>query len=471
MEGFGAYGDVVGFRFGPIRACLLAHPEHVQHVLQRNHRNYDKNAFSYRRLKALVGEGLITSDGAVWQAHRRLAQPAFQRRQLESVAAATLRAAGRVADEWQRCAAEGRPTDVHRDMMGAALEIGAEALFGADVRTEARPFGAALNVALAEVVRRIYALMPLPLLVPTPANLRFRRALRRLHAVVQQVIDRRRAEAGTRDDLLSALLRGLDGPALRDELVTFLLAGHETKANALVWTFHLLGRHPAVAARLHGERDDLLSALLPELDGPALRDELVTFLLAGHETTANALVWSWHLLSRHPAVAARLRDEAADALGGGAPMPDDLPRLTYVRMVLEEAMRLYPPVWVVDRNAIAEDAIGGFRIRPGTLVMLSQYVTHRHPAFWPQPERFDPERFAPAAVRQRPRFAYFPFAGGPRSCIGGQFAMTEATLLLAGLAGRFELSPVPGHPVEPNPSVTLRPRHRVPMHVTPLASA
>ena len=413
MGGFGAYGDVVGFRFGPIRACLLAHPEHVQHVLQKNHRNYDKNAFSYRRLKALVGEGLITSDGAVWQAHRRLAQPAFQRRQLESVAAATLRAADRVADEWQRCAAEGRPTDVHQDMMGAALEIGAEALFGADVRTEARPFGAALNVALAEVVRRIYALMPLPLLVPTPANLRFRRALRRLHAVVQQVIDRRRAEAGARDDLLSALLRGLDGPALRDELVTFLLAGHETTANALVWTFHLLGRHPAVAARLHGELES--------------------------------------------------------ALGGRAPALEDLPRLAYPRMVLDEAMRLYPPVWVVDRNAIAADVIGGFRIRPRTLVMLSQYVTHRHPTFWPEPERFDPERFAPAAVRQRPRFAYFPFAGGPRSCIGGQLALTEATLLLACLAGRFALSPVAGQPVEPNPSVTLRPRRAVPMHVMRLS--
>ena len=415
MRGFAEYGDVVGFRFGPIRACLLAHPDHVQQVLQKNHRNYDKNAFSYRRLKALVGDGLITSEGALWQEHRRLAQPAFQRRQLESVAAATLRAAERVAGAWERCAAEGRPTDVHQDMMGAALEIGAEALFGADVVAEARPFGAALNVALAEVMRRIYALMPLPLLVPTPANLRFRRALRRLHAVVQQVVDRRRAEADGRDDLLSALMQGLDGPALRDELVTFLLAGHETTANALVWTFHLLGRHPAIAARL--------------------------------------------------------QDEIASALGGRAPALDDLPRLAYARMVLAEAMRLYPPVWVVDRNAIGADTIGGFGIRPGTLVMLSQYVTHRHPAFWPEPERFDPERFAPAAVRQRPRFAYFPFAGGPRSCIGGQFALTEASLLLACLAGRFELSPVAGPPVEPNPSVTLRPREGMPMRVRLLAPA
>ena len=197
----------------------------------------------------------------------------------------------------------------------------------------------------------------------------------------------------------------------------------------------------------------------------------MTFLLASHETTANALVWTFHLLGRHPDVAARLRGEVASALGGRAPSLEDLPRLGYVRMVLEEAMRLYPPVWVIDRNAIGEDVIGDYRICPGTLVMLSQYVTHRHPAFWPEPERFDPGRFAPDATRHRPRFAYFPFAGGPRTCIGVQFAITEATLLLASLAGRFVLRPVAGQPVEPNPSVTLRPRQSVPMHVAQLAPA
>jgi cytochrome P450 len=255
--------------------------------------------------------------------------------------------------------------------------------------------------------------MPLPLALPSPANLRFRRALRRLHAVVQQVVERRRQSGAERDDLLGALRQGLDGRALRDELVTFLLAGHETTANALTWTFHLLGRHPEIAARLRGE-----------IDG---------------------------------------------ALGGRPPALDDLPRLGYARRVLEEAMRLYPPVWVIDRNTIAEDAIGCYRIRAGTLVMLSQYVTHRHPAFWPDPERFDPDRFTPEASRSRPRFAYFPFAGGPRNCIGSQFALTEATLVLAGLAARFSLTPVAGHAVELNPSVTLRPRREVPMQVKAFA--
>ncbi len=197
---------------------------------------------------------------------------------------------------------------------------------------------------------------------------------------------------------------------------------------------------------------------------------MITFLLAGHETTANALVWTFWLLGQHPQAAARLRTEIDAVLGERPPTLDDLPRLGYVRMVLEEAMRLYPPVWVVDRNTVAEDVIGGHRIGKGTLVMLSQYVTHRHPAFWPDPERFDPDRFAPAAARARPRYAYFPFIGGPRMCIGAQFAMTEATLILACLARRFALAPIAGEPVEPNPSVTLRPRHGAPMRVTALES-
>jgi cytochrome P450 len=410
IDGARTFGDVVAFRFGPVRACLLAHPDHVQHVLQKSHRNYDKDAFSYRRLKPLLGEGMITADGSAWQARRALAQPAFQRSQLESVAQASLRAAEAISRNWRMRAAEGRPTDVHRDMMGAALEVAAKVLFDASMRAEARPVGEALDVALSETLRRVYALLPLPLFVPTGANRRFRHALARLHGLIEQIIARRRRSSGSPHDLLHTLMAGLDGRQLRDEAITLLLAGHETTANALVWTFWLLGQHRDVAARLRAEIDT--------------------------------------------------------ALGGRPPTLDDLPRLLYVRMVLEEAMRLYPPVWVVDRNTVADDVVGGYRIRAGTLVMLSQYVTHRHPEFWPDPERFDPERFAPAAAKTRPRYAYFPFAGGPRMCIGAQFAITEATLILACLASSFELTPLPGHAVVPNPSVTLRPRNGAPMRVT-----
>jgi cytochrome P450 len=429
MRGFDEFGDIVGFRFGSIRACLLAHPDHVQHVLQRNHRNYDKNAFSYHRLGVLIGHGLITADGARWQAHRSLAQPAFQRRQLESVAAASLRAADRIGDAWRARAAEGRRTDVHRDMMSAALEVAAAVLFGAEIHTEAEAVGQALDIALAETARRVYALLPLPTFVPSPANLRLRRALRRLHLLVEQMIERRRRSGQA------------SGAPLRADL-----CGRPWEPGAL------------------------LDGLLQGLDGRALRDEVITFLLAGHETTANALVWTFWLLGQNPPVAARLRAEIDAALGGRPPSLDDVARLGYVRMVLEEAMRLYPPVWVVDRNTVADDTIGGHRIGKGTLIMLSQYVTHRHPAFWPNPEQFDPDRFAPEPARARPRYAYFPFIGGPRMCIGAQFAMTEATLILACLARGFALSPIAGEPVEPNPSITLRPRHGAPMLVTALES-
>jgi cytochrome P450 len=430
MRGFHKFGDIVGFRFGPIRACLLAHPDHVQHVLQKNHRNYDKNAFSYHRLRVLTGDGLITSDGARWQAHRSLAQPAFQRRQLESVASASLCAADRIADAWRVRASEGGRTDLHRDMMSAALEVAAAVLFGTEIGAEADAVGQALDAALSETVRRIYALLPLPMLVPSAANLRLRRALARLHVLVERIIERRR------------------------------------------WSGQ--GRGAPLGADLGGRRSEpgaLLDGLLQGLDGRSLRDEVVTFLLAGHETTANLLVWTFWLLGRHPEIAARLRAEIETALGRRPPTLDDLPRLGYLRMVLEEAMRLYPPVWVVDRNTVAEDVVGGHRIAKGTLVMLSQYVTHRHPAFWPDPERFDPDRFAPEAARARPRYAYFPFIGGPRMCMGAQFAMTEATLILACLVRRFALTPIAGEPVEVNPSVTLRPRHGAPMRVTEVGTA
>jgi cytochrome P450 len=300
-------------------------------------------------------------------------------------------------------------------MMSAALEVAAAVLFGAEIRAEADAVGQALDVALSETVRRVYALLPLPTFVPTAANRRLRRALGCLHVLVERLIERRRRTAQAPGDLLDGLLQGLDGRPLRDEVITFLLAGHETTANALTWTFWLLGRHPEIATRLRAELDA--------------------------------------------------------ALGDRAATLDDLPRLGYARMVLEEAMRLYPPVWVVDRNTVADDVIGDYRIAKGTLVMMSQYVTHRHPAFWPDPERFNPDRFAPEAAKARPRYAYFPFIGGPRMCIGAQFALTEATLILACLARRFALAPIAGQPVEPNASITLRPRHGAPMRVAVLEGA
>jgi cytochrome P450 len=221
------------------------------------------------------------------------------------------------------------------------------------------------------------------------------------------------------------------------------------------------------------QADDLLSMLLAARDEDSgegmsdrqLRDEVLTLMIAGHETTANALGWTWYLLSEHPAVAAKLRVETTEVLGGRLPTMEDLPHLTYTRMVLDESMRLYPPAWATSRNAAGDDELGGYRIEAKSVVFLSPYLTHRHAEFWPEPDRFDPARFTPERVAARPRYAYFPFGGGPRLCIGNSFALSEAVLALATLAPRFELRTQPGYVVTPEPLITLRPRGGIPMTV------
>ncbi|MDP3767798.1 MAG: cytochrome P450, partial [Dehalococcoidia bacterium] len=248
---------------------------------------------------------------------------------------------------------------------------------------------------------------------PTPTNLRFRRAMRTLDDIVYGMIEARRNNGADKDDLLSMLLEA------RDE---------ET-----------------------GEG----------MSDKQLRDEVFTMFTAGHETTAAALAWTWYLLSQHPEAEGRLHNELGSVLSGRTPGLDDLQRLPYTRMVIEETLRLYPPVWSIGRMALREDTVLGYRIPAKGQVLLSSYVTHRHPEFWDEPERFDPERFAPERAASRPRYAYFPFGGGPRQCIGNEFAMMEAQLALATLAQRYRLRLVPGQVVEPEPAVTLRPRHGV----------
>lgn len=422
MRAFEAHGDVTALRFGPFRACLFAHPAHVEHILQRRHRNYDKQVFTYRRLRSFLGNGIVTSDGEDWRRQRRAVQPAFRRDRLNAYGETALRVAEEVRAAWRVAAARGEPVDVHRDMAHATLRVVAKAVLGTEISADADVVGRALGRGLEAVIRRIYAFVPLPLAVPTPVNLDLRRAMRDLHRIADEVIERRRRTRVRPDDLLTVLIEDPDrgvGP--------------------------------------RAERQ--------------LRDEIVTFLLAGHETTANALTWTWHCLARHPEAAARLRADLDEVLGGRPPTVEDLPRLDGARMALQEAMRLYPPVWAIDRRTVAGDVVGGYRIRAGTMAIVSPYVTHRHPAFWDKPERFDPMRFAPGAEDDRPRFAYLPFGGGPRGCIGGSFALLEGTLVLAALLPHFELSPAPGHAVELDPSVTLRPRGAVMMTVREIPGA
>jgi cytochrome P450 len=304
-------------------------------------------------------------------------------------------------------------------MMRLTLTIVCQTLFSSDISTEADEVGQALTTVLKHTIDRMQSLFDLAEILPLPENRRFYEALRTLDQVVYGMIKERRRSGRDTGDLLSMLVFA------RDE---------ETGQS---------------------------------MSDKQLRDEVMTIFLAGHETTANALGWTWYLLSRHPEVTRRLEAELAEVLDGRTPTLDDLSKLNYTSMVIQEAMRLYPPAWIIGRNAVEADQIDGYDIPADSSIILSPYVTHRHPGFWDNPEGFDPERFSPQQTKDRPYFAYFPFGGGPRLCIGNNFALMEAKLVLATVAQRYRLELVPGHPVEPEPLVTLRPKYGLLMTLRP----
>jgi cytochrome P450 len=420
-DGFREHGDVVRFRFGSTRALLLAHPDHIGHVLHDNHRNYDKRNVDYAMLRRLLGNGLLTSDGTFWHRQRRQMAPMFHRQRVAGFCNLMVNSTLEMLERWDARARSGEPFDVVAEMTRLTLAIVAKALFSADVSDEAEAIGAALT----EVNRQLgeFSVLDMFWMIPTPRKRRFRAAVQTLDAVVGKIIEARRRETSRNEDLLSMLLDAVD---------------EETNQ----------GMTPS-----------------------QVRDEVLTLLLAGHETTANALAWTWYLLAQNPDAENKLHDEIASTLGERAPSALDLPQLRYTRMVVEESMRLYPPAWAISRNAIGEDEIGGYRVRPRTNIIICSFVTHRHPSFWEEPERFDPERFSPERSQQRPDFAYLPFGGGPRICIGNAFAMTEAQLVVATMAQRCRLRLMPEHPVDLHPLITLRPRHGIRMTLHPADDA
>jgi cytochrome P450 len=415
LEALHRYGDVFRYQLGPWVFHQLAHPDHVKHVLLDHARNYPRSWY-YDRTKVVLGEGLVTTEGTAWRRLRRMAQPAFHHQRIVALAGLMTDAIGTMLPRWQEHARTGQPLDVAAEFGGLTLRIVGRALLSLDLAGEAAQIGAAVTTALEYLDRRINHTMPLPLGLPTPGNLRARRALQTFATVIAEILaDRRRQPQRDTGDLLSMLL------AVRDE---------ET------------------GARL--------------TDGE-LHDQVVTFIGAGHETTAVALAWTLYLLSGHPEVDARLRAELAEVLDGRRPSALDLPRLVYTRQVIEEALRVYPPVYAVIRDAVADDEIGGFPIPARSMIILSPYVTHRHPDFWPEPETFDPDRFLPARAAGRPRFAWYPFLAGPHQCIGQEFALMEMTLTVAMLAQAFRFQLAPGARIEPKPMLSLRPRYGMPM--------
>ncbi len=404
------YGDFVPLRFGPRRLVLVSHPDQIEEVLVAKHRSFIKH-FALRGTRRTLGRGLLTSEGDFWRRQRRLAQPAFQRERVATYGRTMVAYAERMLEGW----AEGQARDLQADMMRLTLEIVAKTLFDADVTGDAQEASVAMETLLECFTARIRRLAPMPEWVPTPTNLRLQRAAGRLDRLLLEIIARRRASGEEHGDLLSMLLRAQD------------------------------------------EGDG------GRMSDRQLRDEAMTLFMAGHETTANTIAWTFSLLAGHPEVEARLHAELDEVVGDRPPTPADLPRLRYAERVVTEALRVYPTVWILGREAIEECTIGGHRVAKGVTVYMSQWVVHRDPRFFNDPTSFRPERWADGLAQRLPRHAYFPFGGGPRICIGNGFAMMEAVLLLATIARRYRLVLRSGMPIRPVPTMTLRPGGGVPV--------
>jgi long-subunit acyl-CoA synthetase (AMP-forming)/cytochrome P450 len=403
LEAVRAHGDLVCVTEEP-PLFLVSHPDHVKHVLQDNQANYRQNV----RKKVLMGrQSLALSTGEDWRQRRRLLQPMFNQQRLAPLAPAMAAGAQRMVDGWRDRAGRGAPVDVARDVAALTLDLLIAALLGSDAGRGG--LRRSVSTAFEYFNNRAQRGRVLPLWVPTPNNLGLVAALRRLSAAVRRTVEKRR-ESGEPGDLLSAML------AARDE-----------------------------------QSGGTMSA-------GQIQDEIMMLLVMGHMTTAVAATWTFFLLARHPEAEARVRAEI-DAVVGGRPASfADVQRLVYTRQVIEETMRLYPPSWTFSRVAVADDEIGGFRIPAGAVLTISPWVTHRRPELWPDPERFDPERFDPQRAPERPRFAYYPFGGGPRVCIARDMAMMELPLILATVLQRYTLRPVPGSSAAPVAGIVLRPR-------------
>ena len=415
LESWQSYGDVVQFPIPTPPTYLVSSPTGVRRVLQQNHRGYGKATVQYRNLALVTGPGLLAADTDAWRKQRKAVQPAFHPRAVVAVVDHTATAAGRLAQQWEQLTS-GTIVDVDEAMMRTALEIVGAALFGADLRDESAELVAATQDGLHAVVARTRNPLSPPLVVPTPGNVRLRSAVRRLDQAVADIVSARRARPRP------------DEPA------------------------------------------DMLDVLLADgtLDDVELRDQVVTFIVAGHETVASALAWAWYLLGEHPDVADRVATEADAVLGDREPTFADLPHLRWASAVFDEAMRLYPPGWLITRKALTADTVDGHSIPAGALVLISPYLVHRHPE---ANEGWDPEAFAPERFLEGPPSPatgiYIPFGAGPRLCIGRDMARAEGTVVLAALARRFRLEPLHGSAVGKNPEVMLKPRGGLPMHVRP----
>ncbi|MGQ5260839.1 cytochrome P450 [Micromonospora sp. ZYX-F-536] len=411
------YGDASRLPVGHKALYFFNHPDHAKHVLADNAANYHKGIGLVHARRAL-GDGLLTSEGELWRKQRKVIQPAFQSRRIAAQAGAVAAEGAALVDRLRMRGRHG-PVDVPTEMTGLTLGVLGRTLLDADLSRFAS-IGGDFAAVQDQAIFELETLSAVPPWIPLPKQMRFRAARRRLQRIVDQLVGERTGHTNDRDDVLSRLI-------------------------------------------LSANREDD-----PRVGRERLRDELVTLLLAGHETTASTLSWSLYLVDRHPEVREKLRAEALEVLGDGLPTFDDLTRLRYTAMVVEEVMRLYPPVWLLPRKSLEPDQVGDYHVPAGADVLISPFTLHRHPRFWKDPDRFDPERFAPSATNDRPRYAYIPFGAGPRFCVGNHLGMMEAVFVLAMLMRDLRLAAVGGRVVQPEPMLSLRIKGGLPMTVTPL---
>jgi cytochrome P450 len=403
------YGDVVRARFFYVTGYFLFNPEDIEYILSTNAKNFIKSmSLRSNFFSRLLGNGLLTSEGEFWRRQRRLAQPAFHRQRISAYGDVMVEFTERMISSWQ----PGETRDIHRDMMKLTLEIVARTLFNADVSGDTDRVGKILSEIVKPFASQATLKWILDNRLPTPAHIRFHRSARQIDEIVYRIITERRASGRDEGDLLSMMLQAQDedGSQMTDK---------------------------------------------------QLRDEVMTLFLAGHETTALTLSWSWYLLGLNPETEQKFHAELDEVLAGRRPTFADLPQLKYTEKIAKESMRLYPPAFGVGREAIADCEIGGFRIPAKAQIFAFQWVTQRDPRYFEAPDQFDPDRWSEEFVNQLPKYAYFPFGGGPRACIGNQFAMMEIVLALATIGQKFRLRLAADHEVELMPAMSLRPKNGI----------
>jgi cytochrome P450 len=400
------YGDVVRARFFYVPAYFLYNPDHIEYILSTNARNFIKSmSLRSNFFGRLLGNGLLTSEGDFWRRQRRLAQPAFHRQRISAYGDVMVEFTERMISSWQ----QGETREIHRDMMRLTLEIVGRTLFNADVSGDVDRVGTILSEIVKPFASQATVKWILDNRLPTPNHFRFHRQVSKMDEIVYRIIAERRASGRDEGDLLSMMLQAQDedGSQMTDQ---------------------------------------------------QLRDEVMTLFLAGHETTALTLSWAWYLLGLNPETEQKFHAELDDVLAGRRPTFADLPQLKYAEKIAKESMRLYPPAFGVGREAIADCEIGGFRIPAKAQIFAFQWVTQRDSRYFEAPEKFDPDRWSEEFISQLPKYAYFPFGGGPRVCIGNQFAMMEIILALATIGQKFRLKLVADHKVELMPAMSLRPK-------------